>query len=114
MPKNIVQMLPEISQVWCCDHFHGEPVPVPNHTLNEEVFGNIHPKHYLTQLQAIKIIENVLIILLSKGKTSFNVSIIDNQKGACQFISSLISEENLDLLKKPLTCITNSYYFLKV
>lgn len=98
-------------EIWCCDHFHGEPIPVPNRALNEDGFANIHLKHYLTQLHAI---ENVLIILLSKGKTSFNISIIDNnQTEVCQFISSIL-RENLDLLEKPLTCITNSYYFLKV
>lgn len=86
---------------------------MPNCALSEEAFANIHPKCYLTL--AIKIIENISIILLSKVKISFNISIIDNnQTEVHQFISSLIAKENLDLLEKSLTHITNSHYFLKV
>ncbi|KAJ7401682.1 hypothetical protein BTVI_93221 [Pitangus sulphuratus] len=43
----------ELCQVWCCDHFPGEPVLVPNHPLGEEPFSNIQLKPLLTQLQAV-------------------------------------------------------------
>lgn len=34
----------ELCQTLCCDHFPGEPVPVPNQHLDEEPFHNIQPK----------------------------------------------------------------------
>lgn len=30
-------MLLELCQTWCCDLFHGEPVPVTGHPLGEEI-----------------------------------------------------------------------------
>ncbi|RMC05065.1 hypothetical protein DUI87_18246 [Hirundo rustica rustica] len=38
---------------WCCDHFSGEPVPVPSHPLGKETFSYIQTKPFLTKLQAI-------------------------------------------------------------
>ncbi|TRZ26651.1 hypothetical protein HGM15179_000422 [Zosterops borbonicus] len=40
-------------QAWSCDHFSGDPVPVPNHPLGEEPFPDIQTKPPLTQLQGI-------------------------------------------------------------
>lgn len=35
------QTLLEFWQAWCCDHFPGEPVPVPDHHPSEEPFPNV-------------------------------------------------------------------------
>ncbi|XP_051655216.1 uncharacterized protein LOC127476367 [Manacus candei] len=51
--ESVVQTLPELSQSWYCDHFPGEPVPVPSHPLGEGSFSNIQPRPPLTQLHAI-------------------------------------------------------------
>lgn len=39
--KSITQMLLELSQAWCCDHFPEESVPVTNRLLSEEHFPNL-------------------------------------------------------------------------
>lgn len=44
VPETIVQTFPELSQAWCCDNFHGEPFPVPNHPLGDEPFLDMQPK----------------------------------------------------------------------
>ncbi|KAM4793343.1 uncharacterized protein ACIQIH_013099 isoform 1-T2 [Cyanocitta cristata] len=53
VPESIVQTLLELCHAWGCEHFPGEPVPVPNHPLSEEPFRNVQPKPPLTQLQTI-------------------------------------------------------------
>ncbi|GAB0194069.1 myocardial zonula adherens protein [Grus japonensis] len=53
MTESVIQTLLELSQARCCDHFPGEPVPVPNHPLGEEPFPDIQPKPPLSQLHAI-------------------------------------------------------------
>lgn len=41
MTKSNIYMFFELHQVWCCDHFPGEPVLVPNHPLSKESFPNV-------------------------------------------------------------------------
>lgn len=43
----------EFCQAWCCDHFAGKTVPVPNHPAGEKPFPNNELKPPLTQFQAI-------------------------------------------------------------
>lgn len=43
VPESIAQMLLGLCQVWGCDHFLGNPVPVPNHPLGEKLFTDIQP-----------------------------------------------------------------------
>jgi len=43
MSKCAVQMLHELCQAQCHNHFSKEAVPVPNHPLSEEPFPNIQP-----------------------------------------------------------------------
>ena len=40
-------------QGWWLHHFPGQPVPMLDHPLSEEIFPNIQPKPPLTQLEAI-------------------------------------------------------------
>lgn len=60
-PKNytmclrVVQTLLAFCQAWCCDHFPGEPVPVPKHPLGKKPFPDIQPKPTLTQLHALSL-----------------------------------------------------------
>ena len=53
MTKSIVQMLLELWQVWCHDHFTEEPVPVTNHPLSEEPFPNVQSELPLVQPHSI-------------------------------------------------------------
>ncbi|GAB0184693.1 hypothetical protein GRJ2_000934600 [Grus japonensis] len=53
MTESIIQTLLELSQARRCDHFPGEPVPVPNHPLSEEPFPDIQPKPPPSQLHSI-------------------------------------------------------------
>lgn len=41
MTKSIVQMLHELWQAWCCDHFPEEPVPGTTYPHSEETFPNV-------------------------------------------------------------------------
>lgn len=51
--ENVVQMLLELQQAWCPDHFPGEHVPVPYQPLGEGSFPNMQSEPPLTQLHAI-------------------------------------------------------------
>ncbi|KAK4818862.1 hypothetical protein QYF61_020081 [Mycteria americana] len=51
--KSIVQMLLELWQAWCRDHFPGEPVPVTDHPPSEEPFPNVQSELPLMQLHSI-------------------------------------------------------------
>ena len=46
-------MILELWQGWCCDHFHGEPVPVVDNPLSEESFANVQAELPLMHLQFI-------------------------------------------------------------
>jgi len=48
-------MLLELGQAWCRDNFPGEPVPVTNHLLSEELFPNVSSELSLTQLRSISV-----------------------------------------------------------
>lgn len=39
VPGSIVQTFPELRQARCCNHFLGEPVPVPSHCLGGKNFS---------------------------------------------------------------------------
>ncbi|GAB0202878.1 cAMP-dependent protein kinase inhibitor alpha [Grus japonensis] len=53
MTESVIQMLLELSQAQCCDHFPREPVPVPDHPLSEEPFPDIQPKPPRLQLHSV-------------------------------------------------------------
>lgn len=44
VPENIVQILLELCQAWCSDHFPQKPIPVLNHSLGDEPSPDIQPK----------------------------------------------------------------------
>lgn len=52
MSESIVQMLQDLWQAPCHDTFHKEPVPAPEHSLDEEPFPDIQSKPPLMQLHA--------------------------------------------------------------
>ena len=49
----VVQTLLKLRWAWCCAHFPGEPVPVPDHALGEKPFPGIQTKSDRTQLPAL-------------------------------------------------------------
>ncbi|KAJ7408425.1 hypothetical protein WISP_121089 [Willisornis vidua] len=52
MTKSIKMFL-ELSQVWHYDHFTGDPVPITNYPLGEELFPNVQSELALMQLHLI-------------------------------------------------------------
>lgn len=50
MSESTVQMLLEILQVWCFDQCPGDPLPVTNNPLGEEIFANKQYESLLMQL----------------------------------------------------------------
>lgn len=51
--ESAVQILAELWQPWCHDHFSGELVSVPDQPQGEESFPNTQPRPPLTQLHAV-------------------------------------------------------------
>ena len=64
MPENIIQMLLGLCQAWGCDHFSGDPVPVPNNSLGEKLSPDLHPRSLLTQIQAISLVMRMKRLVL--------------------------------------------------
>ena len=48
-----MQTLLELRQVWCRDHFSGDPVPVTDHPPREEPFPHVQYELPLTQLHPV-------------------------------------------------------------
>ncbi|KAJ7411709.1 hypothetical protein BTVI_48722 [Pitangus sulphuratus] len=60
-PKNhtmclkVFEILLELCQAWCSDHFPGEPVPVLKHPLGEKPSPDIQTKPPLTQIHVVSL-----------------------------------------------------------
>lgn len=53
--KSTIQILLQLQQACCCDHFCGETVKVPDHLRGEESSYNIQHESSLMQLNAISL-----------------------------------------------------------